>query len=355
MLLAMDRILGQPRAIETLRRALHSGRMHHAWIFAGPRGVGKFTTALELAKVLLDPQASTDTLEHDPQGETAALIDAGSHPDLHVIRKELAVYSDDARLRTRKLLTLPLDVLRERMIGGQTGDGKYHEPAVFKTPALGHSKVFIIDEAELLADAAQNALLKTLEEPPPGTYIFLITTHPQRLLATIHSRCQTVTFGALDEQAMRTWLERADLQIDERDRVWIERFCAGSPGLAQLAAEHGFARWQETLAPMLDALAGGDFPAPMGQALAELIEAFATKWVAVHENASKEAANHYVFAILAAEARTRLHEAVSTGGDTGAPLRAIELIRSAEYQLERHVNLKLVLENLVAQWAAQPA
>ncbi len=81
----MKKILGQVKAVETLLAGLRNGRFAHAWIFAGPRGVGKFTTAIELARIVLDPGASPDGAV-DPAGETARLIDAGVHPDLHVVR-----------------------------------------------------------------------------------------------------------------------------------------------------------------------------------------------------------------------------------------------------------------------------
>ncbi|MHC4415198.1 MAG: DNA polymerase III subunit [Planctomycetota bacterium] len=352
----MHRILGQSRAIETLNAALRSGRLHHAWIFAGPRGVGKFTTAVELAKILLDPDPTPD-----PQGRTVRLIEAGTHPDLHVIQKELALYSEDPTLRGKKLLNIPIDVLRENMIGGHVRE-RYYEPSVFKTPLLGHGKVFIIDEAELLAhgrNESQNALLKTLEEPPPRTYIFLVANRPQRLLPTIHSRCRHVQFSPLDAEAMAAWFERAALDVGEQERVWIERFCQGSPGLAQLAARYGFHGWHTRLEPMLGQLEAGSFPAEMGQAMAALVEAFATAWVRQHVNASKDAANkdgaRHLLSLLAAEVRRRLAERIERGEDPAGWLEVVDLLRSAERQLAANVNLKLLLENLVVQWAQTPA
>lgn len=352
----MQEILGQPRAIGTLRAALDSGRLHHAWIFAGPRGVGKFTTAIAFARILLEPGGETGG--NGPPSRTARLIEAGTHPDLHVIQKELALYSDNPMLRQRKLLSIPLDLIRERMIGGTTGDGKHHEPVVFRTPFFSQSKVFIIDEAELLADITQNALLKTLEEPPERTYLILITTRPQRLLATIHSRSHHVRFVPLDAEAMAEWFRRCALGLDPAQRAWIQRFCCGSPGIAQLAADYGFYRWNNTLEPMIGTLNDGEFPVEMGMALADLVEEFATAWVKRHENASKDAANKqgagYLLAILAAHARGRLVDHLDASQDADQWLAVIDLIRAAERQLDANVNLKLVLENLVVQWAATP-
>jgi DNA polymerase-3 subunit delta' len=357
----MHRIVGQDRAVAVLRAALGSGRLHHAWIFSGPRGVGKFTTAVALARVVLDPDAAPNLageIESDPAGRTARLIDAGAHPDLHVIRKELALHSEVTGLNRRKLANIPIDVLRERMIGGKTSDDKFHDGPAYRTASLGHGKVFIVDEAELVDRTGQNALLKTLEEPPAATYIVLVTARPERLLPTIRSRCQHVRFGPLDEAAMGAWLDRSGPDVDDAERAWLESFADGSPGVAVLAHEYGFATWHRTLAPMIAELEAGRFPATMGATLGDLVEEFATEWVKRHRNASKDAANkdgaRQVLALLTAHARRRLAEAVGGSDDPTAAIALIDHLRAAERQLETNVNVKQLLENLVAQWA-QPA
>ena len=192
-----DHVLGHDRPIATLRAAIDAGRVHHAWVFAGPMGVGKLTTARALASIILDPTASptlTGKIEPDPDSQTQRLIRAGSHPDLHVITKELSAVSEEATLRAKKQRNIPIDLLRERMIGGRvphgSPTGRFIEPVIGKAPQLGHAKVFIIDEAELLDAYGQNALLKTLEEPPRDSYIILVTTAEERLLPTIRSRCR---------------------------------------------------------------------------------------------------------------------------------------------------------------------
>ena len=201
----MGIIHGHQRPLTTLRSALEGDRMHHAWIFSGPEGVGKCTVAEELARILLDPTLDGSHLgEPEPvlNTEVGILLAAGTHPDLHVIRKEDAAWSDNRQLRERKQLNIPLDLLRERMIGGRTSDGKIKEAPAYRTPSMGNGKVFIIDESELLDRTAQNVLLKTLEEPPAGTYIILVTSKPDQLLPTIRSRCQQLPFGGLGADSM---------------------------------------------------------------------------------------------------------------------------------------------------------
>ena len=270
------KILGQQFGLDVLKRALASGRFHHAWIFAGPRGVGKYTTAVELARTLLDPAASPDELGSGEAAgsDVARRIDAGTHPDLHVIRKELAAFSEAAEVRSRKQTNIPIDVLREHMLGGEVGD-KQVDAAAYRTSTLGQGKVFIIDEAELLAREAQNTLLKTLEEPPPKTYIILITSHPDRLYPTILSRCQHVRFHRLDDEQMAAWAKNTLSELPAARRKWILAFADGSPGTALRAVEFELDQWQDALDPMLDGLASGEFPAPMGTALGEMVESYA--------------------------------------------------------------------------------
>lgn len=360
----MENILGQAHAVKTLRAALDSARAPHAWIFHGPRGVGKFTTALEFAKVILDPEAARDLSGHlrsDPDGRIARLVDSENHPDLHIIRKELALYSSDPDVRKKKLTNIPIDVLRERMIGGMSGE-KNHEPIAYHTASLDHGKVFIIDEAELLDQYGQNAILKTLEQPPPRTYIILVTALVDRLFPTVRSRCQRVAFTPLDEPSMQAWFARSGLEFDPEERAWVEQFADGSPGLARMAARDGLYQWWGEIAGPLREIEQGAFPVKLGATLAGRIDDFAKEWAKQHTNASKEMANRdgarRMFLLLGTHARNRLHRAIEAGSDPHPWLAVIDLVREAEQTLHANVNLKHVFENLVAQWAdiiAEPA
>lgn len=345
-------ILGQPRAVSALRSALGAGRVHHAWVFHGPAGVGKMTTARAFAATLLDPTVAADLtgeLAPDPQSETQRLIDAGVHPDLHVVTKELALFSDDSAVRARKLITIPRQVVDEHLV----------RPAALtaRVPTGARAgKVFIVDEAELLDEGTQNAVLKTLEEPAPGTVIILVTSRENRLLPTIRSRCQRVAFGPLDEVSMRAWIaldpERASM--GEEQREWLARFADGSPGRFTLAQTMGLFGWWRTLAPMLADADAGSFPVDLGKAMSELVDGYAQAWVDAHESASKDAANkdgaRQMFALLAHRAQERLRAA---GSDAQAEraLAAIDTIGDAERNIDANVNMKFAFEDLAVRLA----
>lgn len=349
----MEHILGQQRALDTLDAALRSGRLHHAWVFHGPAGVGKFTTAMAFARILLCPHAQpnlTGRMSACGECESCRLAAAGSHPDLHVVVKELARFSEDRGTRERKLTQIPVEVLRTALL----------EP-VGRTAALRHGKVFIVDEAELINETGQNLLLKTLEEPPAGTYLLLVTSRETLLLATIRSRCQRVSFGPLSDEVVDRWLREHHESLSAADRRAVAQFAAGSLGATELAVAYGLHAWAGELAESLDAMACGRFPVDLGAALAQMIDAFAKSWVDQHENASKDAANRQaagmLLGLIAALLRQRMAEAAA-GVDPADPLgadaalepyvAAIQTLDQAEMELAANVNLSLVCDHLAS-------
>lgn len=363
-------ILGQRRAVETLRAAMRSGRVHHAWVFHGPAGVGKFTTARAFAAAILDPTTGPTLgggFEADPDSPTQRLVASGAHPDLHVITKELALVSRDSGVRQRKQTNIPKEVLLEFLI----------EPAgLASQSARGAlaSKVFVVDDAEFVDPVGQNSLLKTLEEPPAGMVIILVTSSLDELLPTIRSRCQLVAFEALEEASMRPWIEgwlkseRAALENTEgklskadkarlealapskADREWAVSYAAGSPGVAALAIEGGFAAWARELDPMLESAEGGAYEPKLGATMAKLVGEWAEAWVDARKNASKDAANkagmRHMLALVSERARRRLRASAGRAGEAGRALAAVDLIADAERQIDSNVNLSLALENL---------
>ncbi len=164
-------VVGQDAIERTLRNALSQDKVSHAYLFTGPRGTGKTTTARLMAKAILCDKGTTP----DPDGtcESCQMIAAGTHPD---------VYELDAASRTG------VENVREEIIG-----------RVNFAPTIGRAKIYIIDEVHMLSTAAFNALLKTLEEPPDHVVFILCTTDPQKVPATIHSRCQRFDFHRISD------------------------------------------------------------------------------------------------------------------------------------------------------------
>jgi DNA polymerase-3 subunit delta' len=358
----LDGLIGQDRAVGALRAAIESERVHHAWIFAGPRGVGKRTAAEAFAALLLDPTLAPNLageLEADPDSETRRLIAAGAHPDLHVITKELAAYSDDGKIRNQKQITIAKDVIAKRLL-----EPISLAPSVRTSARAG--KVFVVDEAELL-DASmgrattQNALLKTLEEPPAGSVIVLVTAHEERLLPTVRSRCQRVPFRGLGDDEMEAWRARAGLDVGDERWGWALRFAEGSPGRALEALETGLDAWAGALGPILADLESGRYPVEGGAELAGLMNDWAAGWVTRGEKAgarpSKEAANRramrHLVALLSGWSRSWIRDGV--GADPGLALRrarTADIITDAERHAASNVNTVFVLDDLLARLAA---
>lgn len=342
-----ENIIGQERALDVLGGAIASGRLHHAWIFHGPFGVGKFTTARAFAEALLTPGVRVEGgAVVGPERAPGAF----NHPDLHVVTKELARHSEESRVRNQKLQSIPKEVIVERLLTPAALAPTIHAPSIAK-------KVFIVDEAELLNHVSQNAVLKTLEEPPDGTVIMLVTSSEDRLLPTIRSRCQRVSFGTLDNEAMRTWVKSAQIEAPEGELNWLIDFSRGSPGLLLQTKEAGLAAGAQALAPMLASVERGHYEIRLGPALSELVESWAAGWVERHkeENPSKDAANKVgaarVLDLVGERARRRLWNAEPGSAECERALRDIDLIGQAQWHISANVNLKLAMENLAAQLA----
>ncbi len=184
-----DAVVGQDAITRTLRNALASGRIAHAYLFAGPRGVGKTTTARLLARALLCPARQGP----EPCGACAVCREAQAGTLVDVIEIDGASNRGIEEIRT----------LRENV--------KY-------APARGRYKVYIIDEVHQLTEAAFNALLKTLEEPPGHVVFVLATTDPREIPATVLSRVQRFDFRPIAPEALTSELER----ILEEERVPFE-------------------------------------------------------------------------------------------------------------------------------------
>ncbi|MCG3128975.1 MAG: hypothetical protein CHACPFDD_03871 [Phycisphaerae bacterium] len=215
----------QERAISILRRALSSGRTHHAYLFDGPEGIGKELTARALAaRLMCRAPAGLDACGGCP---SCRLIAGGGHPDFVLVERGLHKLHPDPAVRRRKGLFLTVDVIRHFLI----------ERAVLR-PTQGTVRVFLIREAERMNDEAQNALLKTLEEPPGETRLLLVTAASARLLPTIRSRCQRVPFDPLPLEFVADRIVAAG-ETDVSAARRLARLSDGRLGLALLWRQIG--------------------------------------------------------------------------------------------------------------------
>ncbi len=225
--MSFDSILGQDKTVRRLRALVETGRVPPAMIFHGPPGVGKFPAALEFAKAVNcshaehvekkapppppdendlfaaaapapEPEAPAAPARvhsdlSDSCGMCLSCLQAasGAHPDIRVVDTAFQA----ALLGEDESANLKIDTMREVTRWAQ------------QKPLLSPWKVFIVRDAEALVTQAQNALLKTLEEPPPGTLVVLTVSRKTSLLSTILSRSCLIEFGALPQDAVRRVLE----------------------------------------------------------------------------------------------------------------------------------------------------
>jgi DNA polymerase-3 subunit gamma/tau len=201
-----DEVVGQSHVAQTLKRAIQTGRIAHAYLFCGTRGVGKTSMARILAKALNCQQSSAPTTE--PCGQCTSCLAIARGEDMDVIEI-------DAASNTQ------VDKTREVIIEN-----------VQYRPAHSRFKVFIIDEVHMLSKASFNALLKTMEEPPEHVKFVLATTEPEKVPPTILSRCQRFDFRNIPTREIAEHLKqicRAEgIQADEDALLLVARAGAGS-------------------------------------------------------------------------------------------------------------------------------
>jgi len=196
----------QQRAYDQTVAALDAGRLGHGLLICGPAGLGKRAVAQALAEHLL-------TRGTDAQAERARqLIAAGTHPDLQIV--SFIPNKSGDKLRTE----IVIEQVRE--IGQKLS----------LTPQYGAAQVVIVDPADAINRAACNALLKTLEEPQPGRYLWLVSSDPARLPQTVRSRCQRLEFKLPPREEALAWLQQqGHRDTDAHEALEAAR---GHPGLA---------------------------------------------------------------------------------------------------------------------------
>ena len=383
MSVALTDILAQDGAIYQIQQAWTSGRWPHALLLTGPDGVGRRSLALAVGAMLLcsqsvDVPASTlaatghealvplgslrQACGHCPDCRMTAAM---THPDLHLVYKELARYHDDEKVRHQKMQELGIPVIRQFLID-QAG----------RASSRGRGKVFIVLEADLMSVEAQNSLLKTLEEPPRGVTLLLIAESAQQLLPTTVSRCTQVRLGPLPVELVRRRLIEQGTPADQA--TFWSVFTQGSIGRAiQLAGQGLYATKRE----LVDELAVMDRigDASWGPALDKRIEKLSEKII---RQAKKDSGVELAKTVASRNAGTMLLSllagafadalTLATGADlpiasadqrpqieaivrrlsTHELTDVLDQLATYEQLLWRNVNLKILCDNIAITCAA---
>ncbi len=315
-------IIGHERPVRILQRALQGGTLAHAYLFSGQDGIGKRRTALALAAAVNCPVAGpADACGACPSCRKVA---SGNHPDVHA----LAPDGTDIKI----------DQVREA------------QASLALRPFEGAKKVLIADRADALNDAASNALLKTLEEPPGDAVLILVTAMPQSLLPTIRSRCQEVRFLPLPRPVLAAAL-REKRGLSEEDAWFVAAVARGSVGSGMETEVETARKERDGFLSLWSGLASAGMTEILksAEALGKDREEFARlidlgierlRDAAVYAATGDERLLIYPQAGIAAAVR-----------DGGVPLRSLLadmglLVRSRDL-LDRRVSGQLIAENLL--------
>jgi DNA polymerase-3 subunit delta' len=229
--MGFSEIIGHRKQLEFLRLALANARLHHAYLFIGPQGVGKRTVAIALAKALHCSEAENDFCDGCANCKRIADL---NHPDVRVIeplggKKEISIQ------QVREV---------ERDLNYRSFTGK--------------RKMMIIDPATLMNLSAQNALLKTLEEPPQDSMIILIASNAGGLLPTVRSRCLRVSFAPLMKDEVVSYL-RSTRGMTGDEVEFLAAMSMGSIGVAVGLDEEEFIKKRRIWAGIVGSLKAGDY------------------------------------------------------------------------------------------------
>jgi DNA polymerase-3 subunit delta' len=226
--MAFTNVLGHDPVKALVSRALREGRVPPALLFAGPQGVGKMILALAVARALLCEGEPGDACGRCPSCRRS---ERRLHPDLMVVEPTG--------------VTIKIEQVRDavREIAGR--------------PFEGRARAFVIDDAHLMTEQAQNALLKSLEEPPRTSHVFLVTPAPQGLLPTVRSRCQLLRLGPLPAGLLARHLEER-LSLGPEEARLRAALASGSLGAALAFESDAFKERRERLLAVLERLGEND-------------------------------------------------------------------------------------------------
>jgi len=231
-------LFGHADAASSLANAARSGHLHHAWLMAGPKGVGKATLAWRFTRAMMVHGTTDcpDDLSIDPANAAARQVMGLTHPDLALLRRPWD--TDKKRFKTE----LVVDEVRKL-------HGFFSRHASFGGP-----KIAIVDCMDDMNPQSQNALLKILEEPPKGAILLLIAHAPGRLLPTIRSRCRLLQLRKLSDDDMASAMTELGAGHQPAERDLVRALADGAPGFAAFLSAAGAAPLYQDLLSLLGQL-----------------------------------------------------------------------------------------------------
>ena len=295
-------LIGNESARDALAAAMASGALHHAWLIAGPEGVGKGAFARIAAARMLaeasEPQKLSPGWEVPETSQTAHLIAAGAHPDY----RELVRLPKDAA-KPDEALARSITIAQVRSL----------QPLFATKPSLSNRRVVVIDSIDDLERGGANALLKNLEEPPAGTIFLLVSHAPGQLLPTIRSRCRLLRFEPLPSEQVSAILRSELTDASASEIEALVRAGEGSPGRALGFAGLDLAALEGDMAALAET---GDPSNTVRSRLAKLLGAKAAQ-------PRYEAFLHRSPSFIAERARKRSGEGLRTALDAYAEAREL--------------------------------
>jgi len=336
--MAWSSIVGHEDVIERLRASIARGRVSHAYLFAGPAGIGKALVARELAKALLCVREADEACDDCGQ---CRKVEHGNHPDVTLIGRIARTAKGERKTR------IVIDQVREQI----------QDPIALK-PFEGRWKVFVVEDADRMSEGAQNCLLKTLEEPPPHSLLVLVAARLEPFLDTVVSRCQVMRFKPLAVELVAEILV-SKCEIDGGAARVLARLSEGSPGRAVRDHDGGSyetTRWLleelRTMPPVGEFVLAGellDRAKEQGSRLEDAREGLrpvlallTLAWRDLMFRASGYPDELLVWRDASPELLA-LGEGLSARGGRALVERTIE----ARDQLDANANIKLLLENLI--------
>jgi DNA polymerase-3 subunit delta' len=329
-MITLRQVVGHDASIASLQRAIAAGRLHHALLFHGPEGVGKRTTALATAAALLCREPGRSAGDACGACASCSKIEKGIHADVFYVTLEKTV--------------IPIDAVRA-----------LRQEAGYR-PFEGSRRVFVIDPADRLSLEAQNALLKTLEEPSGLAHIILIASRPAHLLPTTRSRCQALAFGTLPAPELARRLEQS-AGLEPARAVRAARLAEGRYGAALTMDLDHADEVRDLLLGMLEAVAGGGPAAALDQAESlgedadEILERLQVVSSLVRDMMVLRAGGTEDLLVSADRVAELSRLADRFPADPLTFVRMMDRIAMARTDLDRSVNRKLLAETLLLDMA----